>query len=147
MGGIKYDTWQARVIPRTVPNGSCWDWTGYIGTAGYGELCVDGKKVAVHRYVYREARGEIPAGMVIDHRCRNRRCCNPDHLDVVTNQENLNRGHGRSLPLTEKQKEGLRRATQAARLVKYTRTERQRDIFRRYNQMRREQRGQAAGVC
>lgn len=147
MGAIRYHTWQERVIPRTVAAGSCWNWTGYVGTDGYGELNVRGEKIAVHRYVFREARGEIPDGMVIDHRCRNRKCCNPDHLEAVTNQENLNRGHGRALPLTQKQIDCQRKATQAARLVKYHRTERQRDVLRHYNQKRREQCGQAAGVC
>ena len=41
-------------------------------------------------YIY--AVGEIPDGLSIDHLCRNRRCCNPAHLEAVTNRENLLRG-------------------------------------------------------
>lgn len=45
-----------------------------------------------HRRAYREARGAIPEGLVLDHLCRNRWCCNPDHLEPVTNAENILRG-------------------------------------------------------
>lgn len=36
--------------------------------------------------------GPIPAGLVLDHLCRVRRCCNPAHLEPVTQRENLMRG-------------------------------------------------------
>lgn len=36
--------------------------------------------------------GPIPDGMVIDHVCRVRRCVNTDHMEVVTNKENILRG-------------------------------------------------------
>lgn len=45
-----------------------------------------------HRVIYEWAFGPIPDGMDIDHLCRNRACCNPWHLEVVTRSENLLRG-------------------------------------------------------
>jgi hypothetical protein len=51
-----------------------------------------GKLASTHRTMYEHAKGPIPAGLVIDHLCRQPRCCNPDHLEAVTQRENLLRG-------------------------------------------------------
>ncbi len=42
----------------------------------------------VHRYIWECEVGPIPEGLVLDHQCRNRACCNVDHLRVVTYQVN-----------------------------------------------------------
>jgi HNH endonuclease len=68
----------------------CWPWGGTIQSKGYG--LVGGR--LVHRVVYELVRGPIPAGLTIDHLCRNRRCANPSHLEAVTMQENYRRGEG-----------------------------------------------------
>ena len=47
-----------------------------------------------HRLTYQWAKGPIPAGMELDHLCRNRRCVNPAHLEPVTHRENVRRGAG-----------------------------------------------------
>lgn len=67
----------------------CWVSTGYrmpngYATVGHGEL--------VHRVAYTEMIGPIPEGLTLDHLCRNRACWNPDHLEPVTNRENILRG-------------------------------------------------------
>lgn len=72
----------------------CWEWGGTILNNGYGRFMVKKKTVLVHRYSYELYVGEVPEGLVIDHLCRNRRCVNPDHLEPVTNEENLFRGLG-----------------------------------------------------
>lgn len=59
---------------------------------GYSQLSVEGKHWYGHRLAYTLKYGDIPAGMVIDHLCRNRRCVNPDHLEVVSRAENVLRG-------------------------------------------------------
>lgn len=74
----------------------CWEWKGAIcpGT-GYGHVGLgrrtDGVGV-VHRVVYELLVGPIPPGMDLDHLCRNRACCNPDHLEPVTRSVNNRRG-------------------------------------------------------
>ena len=70
----------------------CWVWLGAKMRNGYGQLVVGGVHYAAHRYAYQEMVGAIPAGLDLDHLCRNRACTNPDHLEPVTRSENLLRG-------------------------------------------------------
>ena len=82
---------------RVVARGECWEW---IGTThlGYGvtSVVIDGRwrNRKAHRVAWQQTRGEIPAGLVLDHLCRNTRCVNPDHLEPVTLVENIRRGVG-----------------------------------------------------
>lgn len=55
---------------------------------------INGKYPQTHRVAYEMLVGKIPEGMLLDHLCRNPSCCNPDHLEPVTPQENLLRGEG-----------------------------------------------------
>lgn len=70
------------------PNSGCWLWMGFINKGGYGRL----KRYFAHRVSYELMKGEIPAGLDLDHLCRNRACVNPDHLEPVTRQVNCQRG-------------------------------------------------------
>jgi hypothetical protein len=65
----------------------CIEWTGCRDKDGYGR---SGKTLA-HRVAYIAAVGPIPAGMELDHLCRNRGCVNPEHLEPVTHYENMRR--------------------------------------------------------
>lgn len=57
---------------------------------------VDGKQRYAHRLAYEWAVGPIPPGAQIDHLCREPRCINPDHLEAVTQRENIVRGESPS---------------------------------------------------
>ena len=74
--------------------GDCWLWTGVLTSGGYGQMSVNGVQKYVHRLIWEELIGPIPAGYDVDHLCRVRNCVNPDHLDPVTRRENLSRGVG-----------------------------------------------------
>lgn len=73
---------------------ACWEWTAFVMKNGYGKFGMGRGKspVLAHRWSCEFFKGEIPAGLVIDHLCRNRRCVNPDHLEAVTTRTNLLRG-------------------------------------------------------
>lgn len=70
----------------------CWPWLAGFNGNGYGRVYIEGQMFYAHRVSYELFRGEIPAGLVIDHLCKNRACTNPAHLEVVTQGENARRG-------------------------------------------------------
>ncbi|QWY84652.1 HNH endonuclease [Microbacterium phage Footloose] len=71
--------------------GPCWTFTGAIATSGYGRIGVNKRTLQAHRAAYEVFIGPIPDGAHIDHLCRNRRCCNPKHLEAVSQAENNRR--------------------------------------------------------
>lgn len=72
--------------------GGCWEWMGKLTRNGYGKCQFHNKEFYVHRLSYTWVFGEIPSDKVLDHLCRNRKCVNPSHLEVVTSRENVLRG-------------------------------------------------------
>jgi hypothetical protein len=79
------------IFSRVVYDGGCWLWLGAL-CDGYGMVSIGGKDRKPHRLVYEALVGPVPDGHVLDHLCRNRACCNPMHIEVVTNAENIKRG-------------------------------------------------------
>lgn len=77
----------------TDPEG-CWEWKAAKDKTGYGRVKFRGRTDMAHRAVYTVLVGEIPAGLDIDHECRNEGCVNPAHLEPVTRSENTRRGYG-----------------------------------------------------
>ena len=72
---------------------NCWNWKGASG-GRYGRFNIgDRKMVQTHRFAYELTKGQIPEDKVIDHLCKNIKCCNPDHLDIVTQKENIMRSN------------------------------------------------------
>lgn len=72
------------------PSDGCWEWSGFK-TNGYGRVTIGSKKGYAHRLSLLVHGVEIPESMEVDHLCRNRSCCNPSHLQVVSRAENVAR--------------------------------------------------------
>lgn len=69
----------------------CWVWLGARSksrSAEYGSF----RGIRAHRIAYELVVGPIPEGLVIDHLCRNTLCVRPEHLEAVTQRENVLRG-------------------------------------------------------
>lgn len=72
----------------TEPNTGCWLWTGYVNQDGYGHFNIGGRIEKAHRVAYSDAKGEIPSGYLVLHKCDQPSCVNPDHLRIGTDVEN-----------------------------------------------------------
>jgi len=66
----------------------CWNWQG-AQSNGYGRRRKDGKVQSVHRVVWEENNGPIPEGLQVLHHCDNPPCCNPEHLFLGTQADNV----------------------------------------------------------
>jgi len=86
-----------RQIEKRGPD-ECWPWTAKSKVTGYGTIGRggrDGEKVLAHRAVWELTNGPIPKdgpghhGWVVLHTCDNRLCCNPAHLRLGTQRDNV----------------------------------------------------------
>lgn len=80
------DNW---LWPRVKKSDGCWFWLGSRDQKGYGKVQFQGQKSVVHRVVYELLVGPVPDGFQVCHHCDNPPCCNPAHLFVGTNQDNV----------------------------------------------------------
>lgn len=71
---------------------TCWLWVGTKTVQGYGAFYTNGRNLKPHRVSYLLFKGPLDCTLVIDHLCRNRICVNPDHLEQVSEIENIYRG-------------------------------------------------------
>lgn len=110
-----------------VPTDSCIEWTGAHHKNGYGVISLN-RKVAcelgvsrvqfVHRASYMQHKGPIPSGLVVRHRCDNKRCYNPEHLLLGTQKDNADDAVERGLSkrkLTDEDVEVIRASSESNR--------------------------------
>lgn len=67
--------------------GGCWEYPAWKNATGHVHT-VHGRTWLVHRLVWTLVKGQIPAGLVVMHKCDNGCCCNPDHLRLGTRAQN-----------------------------------------------------------
>lgn len=75
----------------SVSKDKCWVWSRAPGPSGYGSFRWRGN-MRPYKVTYELLIGPVPRGLELDHLCRNKLCCNPDHLEPVTHKENILRG-------------------------------------------------------
>lgn len=99
MPKIDLSEWAKRIDPtrfwakvKCVDPQECWEWQGSVNREGlpYGRFYLSKTKVCrAHRFAYVIQNGSIPSDLMVCHSCDNPRCCNPAHLWLGTNQDNV----------------------------------------------------------
>ena len=85
------DKVKERFFTKVNKTDECWLWTSSLRADGYGEFCVGGITKLAHRISWIIAANTIPDDKpILRHKCRNRSCVRPEHLEVGTNQDNSN---------------------------------------------------------
>ena len=88
-----YERWLRGIV---IDEKGCWIRKTDPNRNGYSRIRVRVDTILyytlAHIYSYRIFGGVIPDGHIIDHKCRVRACCNPEHLEAVTHAENTRRG-------------------------------------------------------
>ncbi len=72
-----------------VTDDGCWEWQGHILHNGYGQASVGGKLFRAHRLSFSLFCGDIPEGILVLHKCDNRKCVRPDHLFLGSHSDNM----------------------------------------------------------
>jgi len=81
-----------RVVSKLKKNRKgCWIWEG-TKRGAYGRIGLRGERWMAHRIAHQLFGGKVGEDEVVDHLCRNRPCCNPEHLEAVKDKTNVKRG-------------------------------------------------------
>ena len=87
-------------VTRTDEPAACWLWTAAVGRHGFGVASHpdrrNGSGTLAHRVAWETAAGTaLPPGAALLHRCGNRLCVRPDHLERVSGRARGWRAGGR----------------------------------------------------
>jgi hypothetical protein len=100
----------------------CWIWQRCRNKLGYGRVSLPRRLTVgrshgqnAHVYMWEQVHGPVPPGLVMDHLCRVPSCVNPDHLEPVTNAENVRRG--KRAKLSHAQANVIRSSSEKARVL------------------------------
>ena len=80
---------QTFILQRVKYVGECWEWTKSKHWKGYGVFRREYRNYRAHREAYGAFIGPIPGGLLVCHTCDNPACCNPEHLYLGNNSDNI----------------------------------------------------------
>lgn len=95
---VDYTPFVERMISRWAIIGAaneCWPYKGrcFVKSKGgrmtYGRVELNKQRLRVHRAVWMIVHGDIPDGLCVLHSCDNPLCCNPSHLFLGTQADNI----------------------------------------------------------
>jgi len=79
---------------KVVKNQDCWLWNGKLDKDGYGKFSYwdsNKKKTmgrSAHKFSYIIHKGQVPNGLKVCHKCKNKHCINPKHLFIGSDKIN-----------------------------------------------------------
>lgn len=80
------------LLERASQSNECWTWKS-LTINNYGVISINGSTLKAHRAAYRVWKSKIPKDKIVRHKCDNKRCIRPNHLELGTQQENVNDIH------------------------------------------------------
>lgn len=89
-GAHRWMPWQERLWLKVRKTDGCWLWTGRVQSEGYGQMIADKRRRLCHHLSWEIHNGKpVPPGMKVLHSCDVPRCCNPAHLSLGTQRDNM----------------------------------------------------------